>query len=371
MIGDEAGILAAGDATAPQTGGAPEPSPGPAAPPLDEAPPGAPVGSPFADAAGARLLAAADGRATATMTIPSWLTDPTPDGALGTAAVAALAEIAMGAAGNADLDAGQVTVTATIQLRTRGSGGGWPRADRPAPRVSVFAPPPGPSADRHGEGLVQLSAEARVRDTEADEPGAALRRLTATISTPEGSPLATASAIRSVVRSTRVDRALTMDAPEAPREARPSPCADASALARRAPGGLVSHRPPAHPLLAELAADVRHDRDRATLLLTPPAWLGNRLGRVHTAASCALVDAAIRTALARCLPTGSAVRTLSLDLTVVRSLALEADVTAVATVRHVGRRLAVVDVELGQVEAPPSVLARATVSRTSQRLSRP
>ena len=57
-----------------------------------------------------------------------------------------------------------------------------------------------------------------------------------------------------------------------------------------------------------------------------------------------------------------------MDLTVVRSLPLEEDVAAVATVRHVGRRLAVVDVEVGPVEAPPSVLARATVARTSHGL---
>jgi len=121
-------------------------------------------------------------------------------------------------------------------------------------------------------------------------------------------------------------------------------------------------------LLAELDADIRQDGDRVALRLAPPAWLADELGRLDPAAGCALVDAAVDTALARRLPTGSAVRVLSMDLTVVRSLPLQEDVAAVATVRHVGRRLAVVDVEVGPAEAPPSVLARATVARASQGL---
>ncbi|WP_232303551.1 PaaI family thioesterase [Pseudofrankia sp. DC12] len=326
---------------------------------------GAPVGSPFADAAGARLLTTAEGHATATMTIPSWLTGPAPGGDLGTAAVTALAEIAMGAAGNAGLAADELTVTAAFQLRTRGSAKGWPGFGATAPAVSVFAP--APATDRVRRRRAELRAEARVQDSEADEP---LRRVTATVSTPAGHPLATASAIRAVVRSTRLDRARAEDAAGLAQLTGPAGEGEAGTRARQTPDGLVCHRPPSHPLLAELAADVDHDGDRVTLRLTPPGWLANRLGQVHTAASCALVDAAIATALARRLPAGSAAHTLSLDLTVVHSLTLEAEVTAVATVRHVGRRLAVVDVEVSQSAGPPSVLARATVSRTSHRLSK-
>ncbi|ADP82774.1 PaaI family thioesterase [Pseudofrankia inefficax] len=360
MIGDEAGILTAGGVTEAPVGTTP----------ADEAArTGVPVGSPFADAAGARLLTAAEGRATATMTIPAWLAGPTPGGGLGTAAVAALAEIAMGAAGNAGLAADELTQTAALQLHTRGPAEGWPGLGAAAPAVSVFAP--APAAARTRRRQVELRAEARVQDTEADEAGAPLRRVTATVSTPGGRPLATASAIRAVVRSTSADRDRAEDAAGLAHRAGPTGCGEADAATRQAPDGLVRHRPPSHPLLAELAADVDHDGDQVTLRLAPPAWLANRLGRVHTAASCALVEAAIGTVLARRLPTGSTVHTLSLDLTVVRSLTLEAEVTAVATVRHLGRRLAVVDVEVGQAAAPPSVLGRATVSRTSHRLSQP
>jgi uncharacterized protein (TIGR00369 family) len=135
--------------------------------------------------------------------------------------------------------------------------------------------------------------------------------------------------------------------------------------------GPITHGPTRHPLLAALDAGECRDGETVTVRLRPPAWLGNRLGRTHGAACCALADAAIGTALARRLPTGSAVHTLSLDLTALRTLPLDGEVVATATVRHVGRRLAVVDVELGQEDTPLCVLVRATVARTTYHRARP
>ncbi|MBL7550675.1 hypothetical protein I6A60_22780 [Frankia sp. AgB1.9] len=227
MIGDEAGILTAGGATEAAAGTAP----------ADEAArTGVPVGSPFADAAGARLLTTAAGRATATMTIPAWLAGPTPGGHLGTAAVAALAEIAMGAAGNAGLAADELTQTAALQLHTRGPAEGWPGLGAAAPAVSVFVP--AQAAGRTRPRQVELRAEARVQDTEADEAGAPLRRVTATVSTPA-----------------------------AARWRRPPRSAPSSG--RRAPTGTAPRTPPGWPTAPARPTAVRRTRRRGR---HPTGW---------------------------------------------------------------------------------------------------
>ncbi|WP_238438738.1 PaaI family thioesterase, partial [Frankia nepalensis] len=217
-----------------------------------------------------------------------------------------------------------------------------------------------------GRPPVRLRAEAQAYDADAEEPDTGLRRATATISTDDGRRLAVASAVCAVfspaaMPSDAVGLDYTVGAVgEPPRDTAGEPVDEM-------PDGLVNHAPPPHPLLGALAAAAEHDDDRLVLRMPPPAWLANRLGRVHAAASCALVDAAISVALTRRLPTGNTAHLQTLDLSVVRSLPLDEDMTVVASVRHVGRRLAVVDVELGQVDAPPSVLARGTVARTTQR----
>jgi uncharacterized protein (TIGR00369 family) len=349
----------------PPAGAAPAPVPPPAAmeapgdtPPDEPAgtDEGAAIGSPFADVACARVLTSPDGCVSATMTVPDWLTGPTPGPRLGMTAVAALAEIALDAAAGTGLCPGELTVATTLQLRALGPAAGWPDPAGPAggPRP-VFAPGTGRARER--QRPIRLRAEARLDDADAGEPGVPVRRATATVRTSDGRPLANASAICAVIRPAR---AADTDGAAATPVAVPVP-----PPASHTPGGLISHEPVPHPLLAALDADLARDGDQVTLRLRPPAWLANRLGRAHAAACCALADAAITTALARRLPTGSAVHTLSLDLTVLRSISLESEVVTVATVRHVGRRLAVVEAELSQDGAPPSVVARATLARTT------
>ncbi|OHV36632.1 MULTISPECIES: PaaI family thioesterase [Pseudofrankia] len=361
---------------------------------------GAPPGDPFGDAAGTRVLTAAEGLASLTMTVPAWLTGPTPGPRLSTTAVAALAEMALASAAGTSLRPGDLTVTTALQLRTQGPVAGWPDADdadEARPPASMFVPDP--VAARQRERPVRLRAEASVAAGDGDEPEARLRRATATISTPDGRPLAEASAICAIVRP--ADSSPSASASPAPSASASASDAGTSAASHSAepvgsgqdhpadpvpvggvtagsavPGGpvgraSVSHLPPSHPLLGALGAEVHGDGDRLLLRLPPAGWLANRLGRFHAAACCALADAAVSTALTRRLPTGSAVHVLSLDLTVIRSLPLEDDVAAVATVRHVGRRLAVVDVELGPADAPPSVLARTMVALSAHHRSQP
>jgi uncharacterized protein (TIGR00369 family) len=402
MIADETGILDAGDTLAAPADTDAAAAPGPAAPatplagperidglrrawprsltrpdPLAAAPPaaateapsdtppdepasadeGAAIGSPFADMACARVLPSPDGCVSATMTVPDWLTGPTPGPRLGMTAVAALAEIALDAAAGTGLPPGELTVATTLQLRALGPAAGWPdpAGSTGGPR-SVFAPP-GTGGARGHHRPVRLRAEARLDDADADGPGVPVRRATATVRASDGRPLASASAICAIIRPARAADA-DGAAPAPVAVGVPVPVSHAS-------GGLISHAPVPHPLLAALDADLARDGDQVTVRLRPPDWLANRLGRAHGAACCALADAAITTALARHLPTGSAVHTLSLDLTVLRSVPLEGEIVTVATVRHVGRRLAVVEAELGQDGAPPSVLARATLARTT------
>jgi acyl-coenzyme A thioesterase PaaI-like protein len=54
-------------------------------------------------------------------------------------------------------------------------------------------------------------------------------------------------------------------------------------------------------------------------------------------------------------------------MTFLRSIPLDADIEAVATVVHVGRRLAVIDCEIGSAGARPSALARVIAARTTHR----
>jgi uncharacterized protein (TIGR00369 family) len=188
--------------------------------------------------------------------------------------------------------------------------------------------------------------------------------VTSTVRADDGRELASASAICAVLRP-----APSAEGDPTRRDAGPAAGAPSG---ETADGPLtITHGPARHPLLEALGAEEHRGGETVTVRLRPPGWLGNRIGRAHGAACCALADAAIATALARKLPTGSASHTLSLDLTLLRSLPLDREVVAAATVRHVGRRLAVVDVELGQDDGPPCVLVRATVSRTTHRRAHP
>jgi len=335
---------------------------------------GASPADPFAAAAGTRVLAADGGAASLAMTVPRWLTGPAPGPRLGTMAVAALAEMALAAAAGAGLGPTDVIVTTSLQLRALGPVTGWPDAEEVTgrgPATSMFAPDPTGTPPPARPLRLRAHAAADARD---DEPTGRLRRATGTVSTPDGRPLAEATALCAVLRPSepapaRADDDAGPDRPDPVLAGRPAPAgpaggpADGSATS----DGSVRHQPPAHPLLDALGADVRAEGDRLELRLAAADWLADRLGRVHAAACCALADAAVSTALARRLPTGSATHVLSLDLTVIRSLPLAADVAVAATVRHVGRRLAVVDVELGLADAPPSVLARTVVTLGAHR----
>jgi acyl-coenzyme A thioesterase PaaI-like protein len=193
-----------------------------------------------------------------------------------------------------------------------------------------------------------------------------LRRATGTITTPGGHVLATFSGVCVVVPAAGpASGAMEVPPPVVVADARDHP-------GGLAPGedecsGIVALGTPVHPLLAALDAAVRSDGDRTWVRFRPAGWLANVTGGVHVAAGGAIADATATAALERVLPAGSATGVLSADLTVVRSTPMDADVEAAATVRHVGRRLAVVDIETNPTGCRPSVLARMTIARTTCR----
>jgi acyl-coenzyme A thioesterase PaaI-like protein len=52
-------------------------------------------------------------------------------------------------------------------------------------------------------------------------------------------------------------------------------------------------------------------------------------------------------------------------MTFLRSISLDIDVEAVATVVHMGRRLAVIDCEIGSADSRPCALAQVIATRTT------
>lgn len=356
--------------------------------------------SPFEDAAGVRVLTRAPGRVSVAMSVPEWLTGPRPGPRVSPAAMLALAEVALVAAVESELRAEEQAVTASLQLRGRGPVTDAQPSDagheRPRP-VSFFSPPPafpppvarGPQPYAPNEP-VELRAEA-VADQDDDEPPAALRRASVTITGASGRAIAEATAVCVVVPRQERPPLAAGGPPEPPAQRPrtnqgPAPAQPATAALPASPAplppnvlplglsslaGVVDHAPPPHPLLAALDATVSERAaggDTQTLVrLRPPAWLANRRGGVHEAAAAALADAAMGVALARVLrTTGSAAHVLTLDLTVLRSLPRAAELATVATVRQVGRRLAVVEAEVGCADARPGMLVRATMARRNQ-----
>jgi uncharacterized protein (TIGR00369 family) len=212
-----------------------------------------------------------------------------------------------------------------------------------------------------------LADEAgRIDGAGCGSAGSPLRRATGTITTPDGDVIATFSGVCVVVPAARlVNGAPQVTPPTVGTDARDQP--DGLLPSEDESSGIITLGNPVHPLLAALDATVRSDGDRTWVRFRPAGWLANPTGAVHGAAGCAIADAAATAALERVLPAGSATGVLSADLTFVRSTPMDTDVEAVATVLHVGRRLAVVDVETSSTGCRPSVLARMTVARTTCR----
>uniref|UniRef100_UPI0021BEA6CB PaaI family thioesterase n=1 Tax=Frankia tisae TaxID=2950104 RepID=UPI0021BEA6CB len=224
-----------------------------------------------------------------------------------------------------------------------------------------------------GDGLLLLHARAwtpvegrAVADGRPRIPRPAVRRVTGTITAADGRVLAVMTAACSIVAVTTAPG----------RE--PAVGTGAAAGTAATPGELATIPPthPAatpsgaaadHPLLAMLAATVRVDGDRTWVRFHPEAWLADLVGAVHGGAGCAVADAAVSAALGSALPAGSATQVMSMDVTFIRSLPLDREVETAVEVRHVGRRLAVVDAEIGALGSRPSILARFLVSRTTLR----
>jgi uncharacterized protein (TIGR00369 family) len=357
---------------------------------------------PFPMLAGIRRVAAR--QTTFEMDVPPWLCGH--GGAATAGAVVALAEIALTGTLRTTVGPVEDVLTASLHMDFRGP---YPAAqtEPPARRsrpASVFTPdgaaggtdtedPDTGDNDPAGSGSPGVGdADGGVWDgcppdrsttllasteTLADESGpvggagprsagSPLRRATGTVTTPGGDVLATFSGVCVVVPAAGpatgaaqvAPSTVASDAPNHPD--RPVPGEDESS-------GVVTLGTPVHPLLAALDAKVRSDGDRTWVRFRPAGWLANVTGAVHGAAGCAIADAAATAALERVLPAGSATGLLSADLTVVHSTPMDTDVEAAATVLHVGRRLAVVDVETSPTGCRPSVLARMSIARTTCR----
>lgn len=327
------------------------------------------------------------------MAVPAWLRGA--GAGLTTGALAVLAEATLRSAAAQSAE-GEV-LPASLRLETHGE---WPHPPVPIPVADVAlggpvspttprippgrgaAPPtaPRPQAVRSsdgpavagstegGDGLL-LHARAwtpvegspsPVADGRLRIPRPAVRRVAGAITAADGRVLAVMTAACSIVAvTTAPGREPMVGTGAAAGELATVPSAHPAAT----PSGAAAD----HPLLAMLAATVRVDGDRAWARFHPEAWLADLVGAVHGGAGCAVADAAVSAALGSVLPAGSATQVMSMDVTFVRSLSLDREVETTVEVRHVGRRLAVVDAEIGTLGARPSILARFLVSRTTLR----
>jgi uncharacterized protein (TIGR00369 family) len=354
---------------------------------------------PFPMLAGIRRVAAR--QATFEMDVPAWLCGH--DGEATAGAVVALAEIALTGTVRTTVED---VLTASLHLDFRGPYPAAPtgppaRRSRPA---SVFTPsgaagdtdtedpdtgddhPAGSGSPGVGDagggvwdGCPPDCSPTLLASTEmpADEAGpiggagprstgSPLRRATGTITTPGGDVLATFSGVCVVVPAAcPASGAVEVAPPTVATDARKH--TDGLVPGEDECSEIITLGAPVHPLLATLDAAVRNDGDRTWVRFRPAGWLANATGGVHGAAGGAIADAAATAALERVLPAGSATSVLSADLTVVHSTPMGTDVEAAATVLHVGRRLAVVDVEMSPTGCRPSVLARMNIARTTYR----
>lgn len=309
------------------------------------------------------------------MVPPPWL--GATGGGLTAGALAALAEVALSTMALSAAGPRQDVAPASLHVEVCG----YPLADgcvRPAPMSgppvldAVAAPPDIPrllaraevvgypdgdgGGDGGGGGDDDGGSVARAQSRRAP-----LANAKGCLTTPDGVVLAVASALCTLV-PLMPDAALPVGGTAAPPR-------EVSVPEVTSPVDTELALPvaPRRPLLGALGASVEGDGDRTSVRFSPADWLANRLGAVHTAAVCAIVEAAVDTALGRVLPAGSAVQVRSMDMTFLRSVALGGTTEAVATVIHVGRRLAVTDCEIGTAGTRPGVLARVTAARITHR----
>jgi uncharacterized protein (TIGR00369 family) len=330
----------------------------------------------FTEATGMDVVSAGEGSATLALSPPDWLR--ASGGGLTAGALAVLAEVALTAAALTTACTRETVVAASLHLEVKG----YPLEDG-CLRPHGAGVPRGPETPAKPAGNGQLSMTATVQDC-GGAPGeqrGPLRRVTGAVTDSGGAVLATASALYTLVPAPVVPPAVTTAPPRATPNTTPTVAISASeAEAAAVPSvpavpvheitsplddQLTLPAAPLRPLLGSLDATIKNDGNRAWVRFSPAGWQANRAGGMHRAMACAAVDAAVDAALGRVLPAGSAVQLRSLEMTFLRSIPLDADVEAVATVVNVGRRLAVIDCEIGSADSRPCALARVIAARTT------